>query len=327
MSQPRILYIALHLYADEIVSKMRELGYQVDYFNDKPNDGFWCKTLIRFNVLPYRIVLNQYYKKLFDQVSHYRYKYIVILRAEALTKQAIKYCRIKFPEAKLILYMWDSLQNYPRVKKLWKYFDKIMTFDRKDYQKNKEKVEFLPLFYIDQYKSGNIENTETEFDWAFIGTAHADRPKIIRNLAEQSKKANRRYYSFMYLPSKIVFYFNKVFCKDYAGIARDSVNFSKLKTEECVNMYSKAKSIIDVESATQTGLTMRTIEILGMQKKLITTNRDIINYDFYNPNNIFVMDRDKPEIEDSFLDKPFIPTPQDILDRYSLENWVLTLLK
>ena len=27
---------------------------------------------------------------------------------------------------------------------------------------------------------------------------------------------------------------------------------------------------------------MRTIEVLGMRKKLITTNEDIVNYDFYD---------------------------------------------
>ena len=37
---------------------------------------------------------------------------------------------------------------------------------------------------------------------------------------------------------------------------------------------------------------MRTIEMLGALK-MITTNAEIQNYDFYHPNNICIVDREK----------------------------------
>ena len=40
----KVLFIALSGYSNGIVKKMKEMGLEVDYFNDKPNDGVICKT-------------------------------------------------------------------------------------------------------------------------------------------------------------------------------------------------------------------------------------------------------------------------------------------
>ena len=74
-------------------------------------------------------------------------------------------------------------------------------------------------------------------------------------------------------------------------------------------------------------MTMRTIEILGLKRKLITTNKDIVNYDFYNSNNILVIDRDNPKFDISFIEKPYIELKEEIYKKYSLENWILEILK
>ena len=74
------------------------------------------------------------------------------------------------------------------------------------------------------------------------------------------------------------------------------------------------------------GLTMRTIELLGLQKKIITTNIDIVNYDFYNPVNILIIDRDSPKINKEFFTTPFTPIPQEIVSKYIISNWLKRML-
>src|SRR5690606_39098696 len=55
--------------------------------------------------------------------------------------------------------------------------------------------------------------------------------------------------------------------------------------------YSEnSKIVIDIAHANQKGLSMRPFEALGLKRKLITNNTDIKNYDFYNPNNIFIIE-------------------------------------
>ena len=67
---------------------------------------------------------------------------------------------------------------------------------------------------------------------------------------------------------------------------------------------------------------MRTIEMLGMSKKVITTNALITQYDFYNPNNFFIIDRENPVLNTDFLDAPYEPLPPEIQAKYSLDAFL-----
>lgn len=83
--------------------------------------------------------------------------------------------------------------------------------------------------------------------------------------------------------------------------------------------------LLDINQPGQRALTMRVMESIYLSKKLITGNRDILNYDFYDPDNIFVLPENglptAGEIR-SFLRKPFRPYPAAVLDSYSFEHWL-----
>ena len=72
---------------------------------------------------------------------------------------------------------------------------------------------------------------------------------------------------------------------------------------------------------------MRSIEILGLKRKFITTNEDIVNYDFYNPRNILVIKRDDPQLDMDFFYTPYEELSEEVYKKYSLENWILEVLK
>ena len=66
----------------------------------------------------------------------------------------------------------------------------MYTFDRIDYEANKESISFLPYYY-DKYLPKNIKsanNTELEYGLSFIGTGHDDPVAIVKRLMEQRKK-------------------------------------------------------------------------------------------------------------------------------------------
>ena len=71
---------------------------------------------------------------------------------------------------------------------------------------------------------------------------------------------------------------------------------------------------------------MRTIEMVGMNKKLITTNQTIKDYDFYNPKNISVVDRKNVVIDDEFLHTSYEPLSKEMYQKYSLQCWILEVL-
>lgn len=323
----KILLIALKGYSNGIVKKMRELGAEVDYFNDKPNDGFICKACGRFKIKPYNIVLNNYYKGLVESVKSKQYDYIIIIRGEYTPIYSLKLLKKTFPCAKLILYMWDSLKNNKGIEKKWGHFDKVYTFDRLDYLNNKDKIDFLPLFYYEDYLPERQSGNEKEYDVSFIGTGHEDRVKIVKEVKGKCESNGLKFFSYIYLPHKFVFLYNKVFNRDYAKVRIKDIHFDKLPFKTTYGIYVGSRCVMDVESSKQSGLTMRTIEMIGLRKKLITTNKDIVNYDFYNTNNIMVVDREEFIIDKEFFDKPYVELSQDIYDKYSLTGWINNLLR
>lgn len=71
---------------------------------------------------------------------------------------------------------------------------------------------------------------------------------------------------------------------------------------------------------------MKTIEILVMKKQMITTNIDIVNYDFYDSRNIFVLDRNDLNISlGTFSNKDF-DVDDSVYNKYSLEIWIYKVL-
>jgi len=84
--------------------------------------------------------------------------------------------------------------------------------------------------------------------------------------------------------------------------------------------------LLDINRIGQKGLTFRVFESLGLEKKLITTNGDIKNYDFYNPNNILIIDEKKTNIPFDFFTKKYNPVSEDILKKYTIETWILQII-
>ena len=87
----------------------------------------------------------------------------------------------------------------------------------------------------------------------------------------------------------------------------------------------ESRIIIDVQMAKQNGLTIRTFEALGFNKKLVTTNKNILEYDFYDPQNIYVYDG-KFDFDNVFFTKPYKPLPKELKEKYSLSSFLDTLL-
>ena len=95
--------------------------------------------------------------------------------------------------------------------------------------------------------------------------------------------------------------------------------------EETTKLMKETKIVLDIHKDIQHGLSFRVFEAMGLGKKLITTNADVTNYDFYNPNNIFVWKEDTDSIPEDFLNTSYQELSEPIYKKYSQENWVKTI--
>lgn len=321
----RILLIALTEYSKGIIHELQNMGAIVDYMCDKPNNGVICKTLGRMKVKPYIKVIENYYKNKIQELSENKYDFILSIRGEYTPAASVQLLKDTFPKTRLILYMWDSVRNNKGIESKWDYYDKVWTFDRIDYLENKDRIDFLPLFYYNSFLPKSTSGYKN--DIAFIGTGHEDRVRIIKGIKNQCDNVGLKMFEYIFLPHKLIYIRNKLINRNYRDIKVDDIHFELMKTEDAYRIYSESKCIVDIESPTQNGLTMRTIEMIGLKKKLITTNKDIVNYDFYNSNNIMVVNRTDFQIDTDFINKPYELLADDIYDKYSLHGWILQVLE
>lgn len=302
-----------------------QLGMKFFQISDKPNEKALGKIAGRLHLRFYEQTLFRHYSRELDKIAE-EFDYIIVIRGEYTPIKAIKLLRDKNPKAKMILYMWDSIENCRGIEKKWDLFDKVFTFDRADYLKNKDRIGFVPLFYCEEYINKLDDKCDRIYDLAFIGTAHGDRPKIVKALCSECQKRGMNMYVYLYSPHLLVYYYNKLFNKDYKGISKKDLVFKPLPQSKIYELYCKSKCVLDVEIKTQTGLTMRTMDILGLKRKMITTNRDIVNYDFYNENNLFILDRNSLNMDYGFLTLPYQELDEKIYSKYSMKSWLINLL-
>lgn len=89
-----------------------------------------------------------------------------------------------------------------------------------------------------------------------------------------------------------------------------------------MKLNNLSKAIVEINQSQQNGLTVRALEALFTEKKLITNNLDIINMDFYNKNNIFIIGQDSFNLLRKFIDSDYEKIPKSIIDNYSASKWL-----
>ena len=314
-------------YELEIKKELENLGAKVIYFDERPKNDFFTKVFIRLNLKSFiSKKIDDYYKNIIQEIKDESIDFLFLIAPETVSIENIKQIKSIHKNIKIISYFWDSIKNKKTALEYLAYSNKFFSFDLKDAEAD-IRIEFLPLFYIDDYKNiANIEN-ELVYDISFIGTVHSDRYKIIKKIEEQAKELNLKTYFYFYSPSKILFFFQKLFKKDFKYIKWKDVSFKSLSKSDVIDIIKQSKTIIDIQHPFQTGLTMRTIEMFGAKKKLFTTNKDIENYDFYNRSNIFIINRNEPKLDFDFFKKDYEEIDKTIYEKYSLNSWLKIIFK
>ena len=310
-------------YDKEIKKCLENQGANVELFDERPKNSFLVKVIIRIGLNFFiKKNINDHYQSLFKSIKHKKYDDILIISPEVIDEPKLNIIKSLQPQARFILYMWDSFNNKKNSSALLDFFDKRVTFDKQDAEKYK--MQFLPLFYCNLY-SDIKKNEKYTYDLCFIGTAHSDRYEIVKKIEALGKKHNLSTYTYFYLPNSIMYWVRKLFLKSYKyGNIKDFF-FQPLSQEEIVNIFKKSKVIIDINHPLQSGLTSRTLESLGSKRKLITTNGNIVDYDFYNKQNIYILDRDFPMLNTEFFSTDLYQLDYAVYSKYSLESWLINL--
>lgn len=319
-------------YENEIRSELEKLKAIVSYYNERPSNSTLVKAIIRLDKKKVRVYTDKYFEKIIQKESENIYDYIFVLRGEAFSPQIMHDLRAAFYSAHFVLYLWDSIKNNNTLD-IAPFFDKVYSFDRLDCNRYSF-LSFLPLFYLSDYS--NIDPIDSNASLSlkkimFVGTVHSDRYLFIERLKRGLASYDISFETYYFFQSKLLYFRKKIMDKSFRYTKINDFKYTPLTKKDVLKQMKECIAVLDIQHPSQNGLTMRCIETLGAQRKLITTNQDIKEYDFYNASNVLILDR-KASLKENilkisdFVYKPFVPITSTLYEQYSLKSWLTKIL-
>ncbi len=234
--------------------------------------------------------------------------YALILRPDTYSASFLD--KIRSKTKKFCTYQWDGLSRYPTIDPLISKFDRFFVFDSSDLCRDG----VLPTtnFCMSSLTHEQLFDEKLATDVYYLGSYYKDRLPVLFKMLTQLKSID--------LKVKYIFKSSKPNpSKVYPLITTDQ----PLTFEENLKNTYNSKIIIDLVYEGHQGLSFRVFEALTFDKKIITTNESVKQYDFYDPNNIFVWTNNTTVEElNSFVSKPVHPVSQHLKHKYSFENWI-----
>lgn len=226
----------------------------------------------------------------------------VIIHASKLTPPVVKYINKKKPDIRVIVWYWNPIVKSEPLESFTTKNCEIWVFDEQDAINHK--LKHNTQYY---FKDIHVAKKEKTNDVVFVG---GDKGRLSYLLEIEKELKNIGIMSDFHIVGSSKF--NK------AGYKYNH----RISYLEILEKIHKSKAILDVVSDNQSGLTLRPLEALFFNKKLITNDKSILNRDFYEPNNIFVLGVDEESELIKFLNKPMQEINSIIRDKYDFEEWL-----
>ena len=281
--------------------RMNDLCYVYPDFRSKVQNAF-SKTFFNYNIKREKLS-----ERVENELNKLEYQDLILVVSSDWLSEAI-ISKFKKKANKVFAWFYDAAANYPRIPKLIPHFERAFTFEPDDAEKFR--IEFLPNF--NPYNEIVQKRAKKKYLY-HVSSERKGRKELLMKIAQQLKSAGIDYD--IHMISK------KVETNDLITVQKETIPLSSVHQK-----LKNASFQIDIQRDRQKGVSFRIFEAMGLQQKVFTTNKDVMNYDFYDPENILVINRKNCEIPESFLLNAYKPLPPDIYRKYTLETWVKNII-
>lgn len=330
------------LYQD-IISEMRSQGYNVDFIEeiDSRKDplnvrGYkGIKKILCVNSKKYDQYIADYWKNILNSPNYNKpYDYLFVLDGKSLHKCLFDILKQRNTKLKSVNYLFDTTNGVYRFEKKFALFDKVVTFDRSE--SVKYDIDFLPIYWKPDNNMFSIV-----YKFFGLGAYKKDRYKLFEKVSQFAKRNKYPYYIrlrvYKYHLLKI-----KYFIRMLLGINQNYISPKEYHSEIAMHhniplsvfqsLLNKSEIVLDTNAPHQDGLTARFMQALGSGKKIITTNKSVVNYEFYTSEQIYVVD----DIDNFTCNKSFQEfvirnlklnaNTLQAISKMRIDNWVKYLL-
>ncbi len=306
-----------------ISETLRSIGYAVTWWDERASSATWYKLALRlFPRTTARWFERSFLDKL-DQLDPSLFTHVLVIKGEGLSLRVATKIRQTLESASMGLYLWDSVDNVKGVLDIVSAFDSVATFDPVD--SKTLGWTYRPLFGRNIEAKRDIAAPD-KFDWCFIGTIHSDRHRVIHRLRQRCGRQAKTFV-FAYFQSPLMLLIRLLVDWTLWIAPKGTLSTKQMPATEVAQKVENSRAVLDVEHPRQRGFTMRTIETLLAEKKLVTTNKYILTSNLYHPSRVVLINRTAPDIPAKFLDQPYLGVPDSLRNYYSCEGWVSELLE
>ena len=277
------------------------------YKNNERLINFFQKTFFKNKKYKKALIekhkLNEYYKRI--AAIEQELDYVLVIRPDLFPISVIKVLKEK--TKKLIAYQWDGIAKFPEVKNYVPLFDSFFCFDAEDQENN---IKSITNFYFDfippVYKEFNHQKPKLYF----VGLYWKNREDKIDQFIEEMFKKELDLSIF------IQYYHRSEIKNPKIKYIKNRITFL-----ENLKKVEEADVLLDFVDPIHNGLSIRFFEAMYYKKKVITDNKMVKNYDFYHPNNVFVLESNYHDI-DEFLKIPYYEISDEIVKKYGFSSWI-----
>ena len=218
----------------------------------------------------------------------------IILADAGNTYNVAKYIHTRWPDKRIIIWYRNSVKAAQiKPEKINRDICELWSFDKTDCKKYN--MSYNPQFYM---RNRKYQEKEKDFDAFFVGQ---DKGRM--EILNEMKRA-----------------------LDNEGLKNQfcivGVNSKRLSYNEVLDYISRSKVIIDCKCDWQEGITLRPLEAMFYQKKLITNCLDIASAPYYRNTNIFLRGKDDIRKLPEFIKTDYEKIPAEVINEYDITGWI-----
>ncbi|GGC99231.1 lipopolysaccharide biosynthesis protein [Enterococcus wangshanyuanii] len=234
----------------------------------------------------------------------------ILLNSHFFSRPLIKYLNRHYPDIRIVVWYSNPVVRDTPVSFYSGLNCELWSFDEKDCEKygmhpNNQFIDRTKLIVTktdDKYHS----------DVCFIGV-DKDRLPLLLELEQY-------FISKQIKPLIYVVDSSKNSRTDYAY--KEALSYSEL-----INYEGNTGAILDIVQSNQQGISLRPLEALFLNKKLITNNPSVQKLDFYRWENMFILTETNQEELAAFLEVPMVPLPESVTRNYQFSGWFANFFK
>jgi hypothetical protein len=288
-------------------SKILILYNSVPYFVDHLlKKGVSVSYVYRKTCFLFRGIKKIYEKQnLFQELWYesWRFKlntFDVVIVFAPVSEKVLEFIYKKNKNIRLIYWHWNPVSHCGIPSKRMRELAEIWSFDPEDCINYN--LIFNTTFY---FKEITILDSDILYDVVFVGRNKGRRSYLV-DFSNKLKNLNLNTY-FHIVP-------------DHGETGEKQ--FELMSYKNYLSLISKSKVLLDIKPKAQTGLTLRVMESIFFNNKLITDDLSIVSQDFYNKQNIFILGLDDEDELSEFIHSEYLPIERSIIERYFFINWL-----